>query len=380
MTKIVALHSFQHGTGKSSLTANLAVTFAQQGYRVGLIDTNIHTPPDIQPPGLHAFFGIDIEQNTHTLTDYICHRVSLQDIVIDISPCMMTNIHSRLLPQNQFYFIPFKIETELKESLFYQPHDLSVLSDAIMDLNTGLNLDYIFIDIQPGLSEATLLPIAVADIFLLVLRPEQADFQGTAVILDIAQQLELPIISLVVNQAAISLDFEFLRQQVEEAYQVPVAGILPFSEEVRRLDSQELFCLKYPDHSFSQTIRLMTASLQDATHKTSDKAQKGQRSTEPLSERSSGGITMLDVLTLPDQQRQLMNWMLRQGSVKLEEVIDRTGQDEIGVLSTLDDLIAQGFIQKFKVGDEFQYQPLLTSATAKKQKKSSKDLWKSLED
>ena len=45
MSKIISVHSFRGGTGKSNTTANLAAVLASQGQRVGVIDT------DIQPPG-----------------------------------------------------------------------------------------------------------------------------------------------------------------------------------------------------------------------------------------------------------------------------------------------------------------------------------------
>lgn len=47
MSKMVSVHSFRGGTGKSNTTANLAVALAETGQRVGIVDT------DIQSPGIH---------------------------------------------------------------------------------------------------------------------------------------------------------------------------------------------------------------------------------------------------------------------------------------------------------------------------------------
>ena len=52
MGKIISIHSFRGGTGKSNLTANLATNVALMGNRVGIVDT------DIQSPGIHTLVWV----------------------------------------------------------------------------------------------------------------------------------------------------------------------------------------------------------------------------------------------------------------------------------------------------------------------------------
>ncbi len=65
MAKIISVHSFRGGTGKSNTTANVATVLASQGLRVGVIDT------DIQSPGIHILFGLDGNKINHSLNDYL---------------------------------------------------------------------------------------------------------------------------------------------------------------------------------------------------------------------------------------------------------------------------------------------------------------------
>ena len=63
MPKIISVHSFRGGTGKSNTTANVAALLAAQGRRVGVIDT------DIQSPGIHILFNLNEEEVTYSLND-----------------------------------------------------------------------------------------------------------------------------------------------------------------------------------------------------------------------------------------------------------------------------------------------------------------------
>src|SRR5262249_31546996 len=65
MAKMVSVHSFRGGTGKSNTTANLATTIALRGHRVGIVDT------DIQSPGIHVLFDLQEDAVEHSLNDFL---------------------------------------------------------------------------------------------------------------------------------------------------------------------------------------------------------------------------------------------------------------------------------------------------------------------
>jgi MinD-like ATPase involved in chromosome partitioning or flagellar assembly len=45
-----------------------------------------------------------------------------------------------------------------------------------------------------------------------------------------------------------------LKQQIQDSYKVPVAGILPVCEEMFDLASSDIFCMRYPEHPWTKTI------------------------------------------------------------------------------------------------------------------------------
>jgi amino acid permease len=63
-------------------------------------------------------------------------------------------------------------------------------------------------------------------------------------------------------------------------------------------------------------------------------------------EWDTAGLHLADVLTLPDPSCQLINWMIRQGEVRLTEAVAHTGQDEGAVRAMLGELVEQGFVQE----------------------------------
>src|SRR5271163_1396595 len=83
MAKIVSVHSFRGGTGKSNMTANLSATLARQGKRVGIVDT------DIQSPGIHVIFNLEENQITRALNDYLWGLCAIEDTAYNITPAVV---------------------------------------------------------------------------------------------------------------------------------------------------------------------------------------------------------------------------------------------------------------------------------------------------
>jgi MinD-like ATPase involved in chromosome partitioning or flagellar assembly len=75
------------------------------------------------------------------------------------------------------------------------------------------------------------------------------------VTVEVARKLEVPNLWLVVNKVLSSMDLPALKQKVEDTYHAPVAAVLPLSEDMLRLASGGVFCLVYPDHTWTRLVR-----------------------------------------------------------------------------------------------------------------------------
>ena len=242
MSKIISVHSFRGGTGKSNIVANMAALLAMKGKRVGVIDT------DIQSPGIHVLFGLTENKTNKTLNDYLKNNASIEDAAHEVAT-------SELKANNgTIYLVPSSLKANDISLVLRDGYDVSLLGDGISTLINKLNLDYFLIDTHPGLSEEALLSITISDYLFLLLRPDQQDFQGTAVAVEVAKKLEVANMFLIVNKVLPSLDSEKLKNMVESTYDTKVGEILPLCEEMIQLGSGGLFCLEYKDHILTKKL------------------------------------------------------------------------------------------------------------------------------
>jgi MinD-like ATPase involved in chromosome partitioning or flagellar assembly len=255
MAIIVSIHSYRGGTGKSNCTANLAVLLATKGLRVGVVDT------DIQSPGIHVLFSLDESVIVHSLNDYLWGRCEIREAAYDVSERLEQPIAGRL------FLIPSSIKAGEIARVLREGYDVSLLNDGFRDLITVLNLDALLIDTHPGLNEETLLSIAVSDTLLIILRPDQQDYLGTGVTVEVARQLSVPRMLMVVNKVPVAFDGAEVKSRVEETYTCPVAGVLHHADEMMALGSAGIFVLRHPEHPVSTALRQVAEAFTNSQGK-----------------------------------------------------------------------------------------------------------------
>lgn len=256
MGKIVSIHSFRGGTGKSNTTANLAAQVALRDKRVGVVDT------DIQSPGIHVLFGLDENKMGKTINDYLHGKCSIGEVAFSVGEKAADSEGRKQLAGKKLWLFPSSIKGRDISQILREGYDVNKLNEGLQTLMKELELDYLFIDTHPGLNEETLLSIAISDILLLILRPDNQDFQGTAVTVDIARSLDVPNLLLMVNKAVPGkYDYTDLHDQVEKLFGAPLTSILPLNFEIADNASRDLFSLRFPDHAWSKGLRQVAEAV-----------------------------------------------------------------------------------------------------------------------
>ena len=235
MAQIISIHSYRGGTGKSNTSANLAALFAARGQRVGIVDT------DIMSPGIHILFGMGEEMAGPVLNDYLWGKCEIRDAAYDVTPRVADTIAGKL------FLVPGSVKANDIARILREGYDVGLLNDGFNAFIRDLRLDTLIIDTHPGLNEETLLSIAISDVLIIVLRPDQQDYQGTGVTVQVARKLSVPQLLLVVNKCPTSFNLDAVRARVQETYGSEVAAVFPHSDEMMTLASAGVFVLRYPD-------------------------------------------------------------------------------------------------------------------------------------
>lgn len=252
-TRMIALHSFRGGNGKSCITANLAALLAASGQRVGVIDANL------QSPGMHGLLGQAGRKIDFSVNDYLLGTCSIHQLAQDVTMDLGQPVTGKL------FLAPASVNPGAMAQVLSQGYDAQRLTQCFHDLANLLQLDTLLIDTHPGLNEEALLTMRAVQTLIVVLRTDAQDFEGTGVTVQVARQLDVADLQLMVNQLPDTSQVHAVRSRVEQTFNGPVAAILPQSAEFMAFESKGLFALRQPGHPISIALQHAAHRLTGAT-------------------------------------------------------------------------------------------------------------------
>ena len=220
-TQVIAIHSGKGGVGKSTISANIAITLAKMGYKVGLLDADIHGP--------------SIPKMFHTEG---CRPIS-------------TPVNGRnLIEPIEQYGIKM-----LSIGFFVDPQQAVVwrggmasnaIKQLIQDANWG-ELDYFLIDLPPGTSDIHLTLVQHLHLTgaIVVTTPQPVALvdarKGVDMFLN--EKINVPVLGLVENMAWFTPAelpnnryYIFGKdggKQLAEELNIPLLGQVPLVQSIR---------------------------------------------------------------------------------------------------------------------------------------------------
>jgi len=199
INEIIAVSSGKGGVGKSLIASTLALTLARRHNKVGLLDL------DFTSPSTHIILGVE-----------------------------------GLKPREEKGIIPPQVHGLKYMSIVYysgeyaSPLRGAEVSNALIELlaiTRWNNLDFLIIDMPPGISDATLDVIRLVERinFLIVTTPSRLAFETVRKLIDLLSELRVSIIGVIENMKVKKSGF--VQQQVE-GRGLTFWGEIPFDAEL----------------------------------------------------------------------------------------------------------------------------------------------------
>lgn len=256
MGKIIAVHSYKGGTGKTSLSVNLAATYARMGKKVCLMDL------DFRAPSLHAIFKK--QDMAYWLNDYLNGICEIDKVLVDATTdhCSGGKLFVALAnPATEV------IRDMTAKDRKWEMKALGRLLSLRSSLLNNLDLDYIICDTSPGLQYSSINAIVTADLVLLVTSLDASDIKGsqrmTSELYDLFEKKTGILVNKVIaDYLSSEKEQKKFNKYLKNIYTLPVLVTIPCFCDVLRAAGDFIFTEDKPEHPFSKTLVDLAAKVE----------------------------------------------------------------------------------------------------------------------
>lgn len=219
--RVIAISSCKGGVGKSTTTANIAVTLARMGYRVGLLDA------DIYGPSIPKMFGLENYRPAGQKTD------DGKDLII---PAEKYGVKINSIG---FYIAP-------TDALVWRGAMATNALKQLINQTLWGELDFLLIDLPPGTGDVhlTILGELKLDGAIIVSTPQKVALADVVRGIEMfrSEKIDVPIIGLIENMSWFTPDelpdnryYIFGKEgcrELADLYNIPLLGQIPIVQSI----------------------------------------------------------------------------------------------------------------------------------------------------
>ena len=229
----IMIMSGKGGVGKSTVAANLAAGLALRGYRIGLLDCDIHGPT------IPTIFGLESERP----------NVNEEGI-----------LPIQVLPNLSMMSVGFLLENKDSPIIWRGPAKMGAIKQFLEEVYWG-ELDFLIIDLPPGTGDE---PLSVAQLIpnidgsVLVTTPQDVALISVRKSIKFSEKLNVPVIGLVDNMHGLICPHcgkyieVFGTGGVEKAskdFNVPILARLPMEPKIAEMEDKGTLVKGLLEHS-----------------------------------------------------------------------------------------------------------------------------------
>lgn len=254
MGRVIAVHSYKGGTGKTILSINLAAALVKHGKKVCLMDL------DFRAPSLSTL--LKVEKADYWLNDYLNGICGIDKVLIDLT--------ERIRDGGKLFVGLANPTTEAIRDISAKDRkwEMRALGRLLSLRNTLLNdkgFDYLVFDTSPGLQYSSINAIVSADLVIVASTLDKSDVEGTKRMLKELYDLFEKKTRIVTNKVLYGENIKSVkdvRSQMEELYGVPILGVIPCFCDVSRAKGTLIFVEDKPDHPFTKIMDEIATELE----------------------------------------------------------------------------------------------------------------------
>lgn len=246
--KIIAIHSYKGGTGKTLLTVNLAATYARRGKRVCALDL------DFRAPSLQSIFKLNGSE--YWLNDYLNGACEINKVLIDYTPqckCSGQMLVGLANPATE------ALRDMSSKDRKWEMRALGRLLSLKNTLLNDMELDYLLLDTSPGLQYSSINAIVSADVVLVITTIDASDMEGTKRMTHELYDLFEKKAGILMNKVPIEFlstpeDADGVLKRFENTHTLPVLKVIPCYCDVLRASGTKIFARDEPEHPFTKHL------------------------------------------------------------------------------------------------------------------------------